>query len=567
MTLVLPPGTRVVARQSVFIRETDTELPAGAVAVIVKAPADATHAYRVRFPDGAEANLRRDEFSILKSVKEAMTTDEPAEIDWNRYVIYRCITGSRAYGLEVESSDVDRRGIYLPPASMQWSLHGVPEQIENDATQETYWELQKFLKLALKANPNILECLYAPLVEEATDLARELLAMREAFLSKLVYQTYNGYVLSQFKKLEQDLRARGAIKWKHAMHLIRLLLSGITVLREHHVPVRVSEHRDALLAIRNGDWSWEQVNEWRLTLHREFNEAFEKTTLPDRPDFERANRFLVKARRSMASDHPSGLTNTPRVRPPVFAAEVERVLHDTIARHPYPLLFVTVSGAHLYGFASADSDFDLRGVHVLTPREVLGLEAGADTISEITNEGLEVDLVTHDAAKFFEMMLKRNGYVLEQLYSPFILHSTPEHEELKSIGHRCITWRHAHHYLGFAETQWSLFAKEEPPRVKPLLYVFRVLLTGIHLMRHGVIEANLRALNAEARLDFVDELIERKTKGKEKETIDARELELYEREYLHLREGLERAREASSLPEKPTARRELNDLLLRVRGV
>jgi uncharacterized protein len=300
MSLIVPPGTRVVARRAVVIAEQNVEQPKGSVGVIVKAPADATHAYRVRFTDASEGSLRREEFSILKAMKDEMTSGAEIydDVDWTKFIIYRCVAGSRAYGLEVETSDTDKRGIYLPPAEMQWSLYGVPEQLENDETQETYWELQKFLRLALKANPNILECLYSPLVEEADELAQELLSMREAFLSKLVYQTYNGYVLSQFKKLEQDLRATGAIKWKHAMHLIRLLLSGITALRDHYVPVRVAEHRDQLLAIRNGELAWEEVNEWRLALHREFNEAFERTTLPERPDFERANAFLIKARRS-----------------------------------------------------------------------------------------------------------------------------------------------------------------------------------------------------------------------------------------------------------------------------
>ena len=120
----------------------------------------------------------------------------------------------------------------------------MPEQLENDETQEAYWELQKFLVLALKANPNVLECLYTPLVEKATPLAEELLAMRSIFLSRMVYQTYNGYVLSQFKKMQADIRNQGQVKWKHVMHLIRLLLSGISVLREGFVPVRVEEHRE-----------------------------------------------------------------------------------------------------------------------------------------------------------------------------------------------------------------------------------------------------------------------------------------------------------------------------------
>lgn len=298
MQQIIPPGTQIVAVRAVAALDDGRNLPAGAVAVITRSPADAMHGYRVRFADGAEATLGRDEFRILHEVR-ASGVGEFSEIDWRQFVIFRCIVGSRAYGLEHDASDVDRRGIYLPPAELQWALYGVPEQLENDATQEVFWELEKFLKLALKANPGILECLYSPLVETATEIARELLSMRTAFLSQLVYQTYNGYVLSQFKKIEQDIRTSGAVRWKHPMHLIRLLLSGITILREGYVPVRVDEHRDALLAIRRGEMQWPEIDAWRLSLHREFDEAFAATRLPERPDFSRANAFLVSARRSM----------------------------------------------------------------------------------------------------------------------------------------------------------------------------------------------------------------------------------------------------------------------------
>jgi hypothetical protein len=300
MQKIIPPGTQVVAVADVEIVETGRALPGGAVGVITRAPADPLHAYRVRFVDGSEATLRRDAFRLLHDVR-ASSVGEAADVEWRNFVIFRCIVGSRAYGLDHDASDVDRRGIYLPPASLQWALYGVPEQLENDATQEVYWELEKFLRLALKANPGILECLYTPLVEQAADIAQELLSMREAFLSKLVYQTYNGYVLSQFKKIAQDVRTQGAIKWKHPMHLIRLLLSGITVLREGYVPVRVDEHRDRLLAIRRGEMPWEEIDGWRLSLHRQFDEALTNTTLPERPDYERANAFLVRARRSMVT--------------------------------------------------------------------------------------------------------------------------------------------------------------------------------------------------------------------------------------------------------------------------
>jgi hypothetical protein len=216
-------------------------------------------------------------------------------------VIYRCVIGSRAYGLETEDSDTDRRGIYLPPADLHWSLYGVPEQLENEETQESYWELQKFLIMALKGNPNILECLYTPVVEHATPLAQELLDMRSVFLSRLVYQTYNGYVMSQFKRMQADIRNHGQVKWKHVMHLIRLLLSGIHVLREATVPVDVGGHREELLAIKAGDMPWDDVESWRLRLHQQFDHALEQTALPERPDYEWANDFLVRARRLAVS--------------------------------------------------------------------------------------------------------------------------------------------------------------------------------------------------------------------------------------------------------------------------
>jgi hypothetical protein len=214
------------------------------------------------------------------------------------FVIYRCVVGSKAFGLDDENSDTDTRGIYLPPAEIHWSMFGVPEQLENKEREECYWELQKFLILALKANPNVLECLYTPLVEYKNEIAEELLAMRARFLSKLVYQTYNGYVISQFKKLEQDLRASGEIKWKHAMHLIRLLLQGIGILRESDLIVRVEANRQTLLSIKRGETVWREVNELRLNLHKKFERAFAETSLPERPDYEKANEFLIKARRA-----------------------------------------------------------------------------------------------------------------------------------------------------------------------------------------------------------------------------------------------------------------------------
>ena len=245
---------------------------------------------------------------------------------------------------------------------------------------------------------------------------------------------------------------------------------------------------------------------------------------------------------------------------------VPALVSRAISDHPYPLIFATVSGAHLYGFASPDSDWDLRGVHLLPADEVLGLFDSQETIEkELDEEGIELDLVTHDARKFFGLLLKRNGYVLEQLYSPLVVHTSPEHQELKEIAKGCITRHHSHHYLGFAATQWELFEKEQPRRIKPLLYTYRVLLTGIHLMGTGEVEANLLRLNDEFRLNDISELIARKSSGTEQSTISDADVDAHRREYERLRTELEVASERSPLPEAPSARAALSDLLVRLR--
>jgi uncharacterized protein len=242
------------------------------------------------------------------------------------------------------------------------------------------------------------------------------------------------------------------------------------------------------------------------------------------------------------------------------------LLKRHVEQHPYPLAFATISGSHLYGFSSADSDYDLRGVHLLPLKDVVGLRIGHETIEKSgIHDGLEIDLVTHDAHKFFGLLLKKNGYVLEQVFSPLVVHTTPEHAELREIAQDCVTKHHAHHYLGFAETQHMLFAKESPPRVKPLLYVYRVLLTGIHLMQAGVIEANLTTLNESAKLPYLGDLIARKIAGAEKERLTDADVEFHRREYERLRAKLETAYAESTLPEGPRGSAALHDLLVRLR--
>ena len=87
------------------------------------------------------------------------------------HTVYACVMGSRAFGLATDGSDTDRRGVFLAPTPLFWRFEKPPTHVEGPAEEQFSWELERFCTLALRANPNILECLHSPLVEYATSPA------------------------------------------------------------------------------------------------------------------------------------------------------------------------------------------------------------------------------------------------------------------------------------------------------------------------------------------------------------------------------------------------------------
>lgn len=244
----------------------------------------------------------------------------------------------------------------------------------------------------------------------------------------------------------------------------------------------------------------------------------------------------------------------------------EDIIRPYLEQHPWPTLFVTVSGAHLYGFDSPDSDYDLRGVHYMPAKEIVGLTIPRETYEVMDLDAeVEMDLVTHDAKKFFAMLLNKNGYVLEQIFSPIIIQAAPEHEELKGIALKCITRFNHHHFKNFSKGQWEDLRKANKPTVKKLLYAYRPVLAGIHLMSEHVIESNINTLNERFQLSYIDELVQAKVEGTEKMEAINLDLPFHEAELNRLLGILESESERSALPEHPAGRAELNDLLIRLR--
>ncbi|GHE01799.1 nucleotidyltransferase domain-containing protein [Streptomyces alanosinicus] len=216
------------------------------------------------------------------------------------HTVYACVMGSRAFGLATDTSDTDRRGVFLAPTPLFWRFQKPPTHVEGPGEEQFSWELERFCELALRGNPNILECLHSPLVEQLDDTGRELLSLREAFLSRLAYDTFTRYALGQRKKLDADIRTTGAPRWKHAMHLLRLLTSARDLLRTGELRVDVGDRREELLAVKRGEVPWAEVETWMGRLGTETERALRRSPLPSEPDRALVAGFLFRVRRDSA---------------------------------------------------------------------------------------------------------------------------------------------------------------------------------------------------------------------------------------------------------------------------
>ncbi len=221
-----------------------------------------------------------------------------ADVDWSAFLVFRCIVGSQACGLSRENSDVDRRGVYLPPADLHWSLDGVPQSYAVDEIQALYWELQRFLTLALQANPTVLECLFSPLAEPLTAVGERLLALRGCFLSRRLSASYEGCLISELKRIERCRKNQSRVPWKKAMHLLRKVRFGTRLLRDRTGVLEVGADRDRLLEIRDGMVSWADYVQELESARGELSQAAVASTLPAEPNREAVGCFLIDARRS-----------------------------------------------------------------------------------------------------------------------------------------------------------------------------------------------------------------------------------------------------------------------------
>ena len=233
--------------------------------------------------------------------------------------------------------------------------------------------------------------------------------------------------------------------------------------------------------------------------------------------------------------------------------------------HPHPLIFASVHGSRLYGFDTPQSDRDIKGCHLLSLDRVIGLDQEGLVITR-KEEGIPpVGIETHDARKYFSLLLSNNGNVLEEILSPLALKTTTIHDELKLVARKLVSPNHSKHYMGIARQSLGRTQKEDKPDIKFALHMYRCLLTGLHLTKTRQLVVHLPTLNAEALLSHVDELIARRKGSHEYRNLDPEEIEFCGKEYDRLTGEIQKEASRSTMTGYPDGKALLNDLLIRIR--
>lgn len=271
----------------------------------------------------------------------------------NHPICYLTLAGSYAYGINNKNSDIDIRGFFLDDKNELLTLENIKEEFIDSQTDTVIYSFRKFIKLLINCNPNILELLgtnneHILLVNKIGSLIRDNYSL---FLSKKAYDTFIGYASSQLKRLEkidkitpiknflslrndynvhiyeenEDLKININVNnvslkpfisfikdmdncykinhrnrkkddshlFKHAMHLIRLYLMGIDVLKEQKINTYRHKEHKLLLDIRQGKMTMEEIFHLQNDLQKEIDLAYKYTQLPEKVNLDKINKLIL----------------------------------------------------------------------------------------------------------------------------------------------------------------------------------------------------------------------------------------------------------------------------------
>jgi len=226
------------------------------------------------------------------------------------------VTGSHAYGTATEKSDKDYKGVCIPPIEYYLGLKFFNEYNKSggknwkntkDDVDVTILHVNKFVNDAMSGVPNNIEILFVRPKDllKVTSLGQKLIDNRHLFLSKQVKQKFGGYAYSQIQKLKAsrfsssgrtELIELYGYDTKMFMHSVRLLSSAVEILETGDYQT-YRPNREFLLDCRNGKYSFEEALEILEYYERELEVAYEKSPLPEKPDYDKVNRLLIEINR------------------------------------------------------------------------------------------------------------------------------------------------------------------------------------------------------------------------------------------------------------------------------
>lgn len=213
-------------------------------------------------------------------------------------IVLQTRIGSHAHGIAHEDSDDDFRGVFVAPSDTHWSLSHTPRRIEylREGIDELYYEIGGFVRRLLTGEPMAVETLFSHRIEYANDVGKYLVARRQEFLTKPALLGFPMFVRNQMRDYYGRHRKNKHVKPKGLMHTLRLAIAGRRAVQTGEMTLEAREFADDLVAIREGKWHFEKVNQTVHATIRDMENAFDKSVLPDDPAVHVADDCLIYAR-------------------------------------------------------------------------------------------------------------------------------------------------------------------------------------------------------------------------------------------------------------------------------
>lgn len=288
----VPVGLQVVVNATAA----DAAVPATGRGLAGRVLRESDGTYTVVLADGQVVEVAPDQLTTLADppaeLPEPVRSGTPDDLVAARTLFAAAV----GHPSPDPAAELTVRAVYQAPTAAFWSLRKPPEQVAGPGPSWLSWEVEQFCRLALDADPVCLELLWSPRRLWVSDVGRELLDLRPAFLSQTISAAYADHVLAAFTRLagddEPDEEQAAA-----AADLLRLLVDGQALLRTGDAGVPSDEHRERLAAVRSGGQPWEQIDAYRVELQQQLDEAAAASYLSPGPDTGRVDAWLSDLRR------------------------------------------------------------------------------------------------------------------------------------------------------------------------------------------------------------------------------------------------------------------------------